>query len=127
MKRTIITTESAPAAVGPYSQAVKTGNLVFCSGQIPLVTGTKNLASGGIEEQTRQCLKNLTAVMEAAGSSLQAAVKLQIFITKMKNFPKVNAVYSEFFMGEFPARFCVEVSALPLGALIEIDAIGVCE
>ena len=127
MSRTIISTETAPAAVGPYSQAVKTGNLVFCSGQVPLIPGTKTLAEGGIEGQTRQCLVNLSAVLEAAGTTLQKAVKLQIFITDMKDFPKVNAVYSEFFAGDFPARFCVEVPALPLGALVEIDAIGVCE
>ncbi len=127
MNRTIISTKSAPAAVGPYSQAVKTGNLVFCSGQIPLVPGTKSLADGGIEGQTRQCLLNLSSVLEAAGATLQSAVKLQIFITDMKDFPKVNVVYSEFFEGDFPARFCVEVSALPLGALVEIDAIGLCD
>jgi len=127
MNRTIISTKSAPAAVGPYSQAVKTGNLVFCSGQVPLVPGTKSLADDGIEEQTRQCLLNLSSVLEAAGATLQSAVKLQIFITDMKDFPKVNAVYSEFFEGDFPARFCVEVSALPLGALVEIDAIGICD
>ena len=127
MNRTIISTEAAPAAVGPYSQAVKTGNLVFCSGQVPLVPGTKSLADGGIEGQTRQCLLNLSAVLKEAGATLQSAVKLQIFITNMKDFPKVNAVYSEFFEGDFPARFCVEVSALPLGALVEIDAIGICD
>ena len=126
MERQIIDTAAAPAAAGPYSQAVKSGNLVFCSGQIPLDPATGSIVPGEIEAQTRQCLTNLDKVLEAAGSSLGQALKIQIFITDMADFPRVNAVYSEFFDGQYPARFCVEVPALPLGAKIEIDAVAVC-
>ncbi len=126
MKRSIVSTSKAPAAVGPYSQAVTAGNLVYCSGQVPLVPETGKMVEGGIEEQTRQALNNLSAVLAAAGSSLGDTLKIQIFITDMGNFSRMNAVYSEFFEGDYPARFCVEVSALPLGALVEIDAIGLC-
>ena len=126
MDREIIDTAAAPAAAGPYSQAVRSGNLVFCSGQIPLDPATGSMVSEDIELQTRQCLTNLNAVLEAAGSSLKRALKIQIFITDMADFPRVNGVYSEFFDGEYPARFCVEVPALPLGAKIEIDAVALC-
>ncbi len=124
MKRTAVSTDSAPAAVGPYSQAVIGGDLVFCSGQIPIDPYTGKLAEGGIEEQTEQCLKNLQAVLEAAGSSLKQVVKVQIFITTMDHFSRMNAVYSRYFTSEEPARFCVAVSGLPLGALVEIDAVA---
>lgn len=126
MNREIITTDSAPAAVGPYSQGVKAGNLVFCSGQIALVPGSAALSSDSIEEQTRQCLRNLEAVLIEAGSSLRQAVKIQIFLTDMGNFAPMNAAYREFFDSDCPARFCVAVRELPLGALIEIDAVGIC-
>jgi 2-iminobutanoate/2-iminopropanoate deaminase len=124
MKRTAVSTEHAPAAVGPYSQAVIGGDLVFCSGQIPVDPRTGKLAEGGIEEQTEQCLKNLQAVLEAAGSSLNQVLKVQIFITTMDHFSRMNAVYSRYFSREEPARFCVAVSGLPLGALVEIDAVA---
>lgn len=126
MNREIINTDSAPAAVGPYSQAVRTGTLVFCSGQIALVPGTAVLISDSIEAQTRQCIKNLEAVLIEAGSSLGQAVKIQIFLTDMGNFAPMNAVYREFFDSDCPARFCVAVRELPLGALVEIDAVGIC-
>jgi len=126
MKRSVISTSNAPAAVGPYSQAVTAGELVYCSGQVPLIPETGKMVEGGIEEQTRQALNNLSAVLAAAGSSLADTLKIQIFITDMGNFSRMNAVYSEFFEGDYPARFCVEVSALPLGALVEIDAVGLC-
>jgi 2-iminobutanoate/2-iminopropanoate deaminase len=126
MKKSVISTSSAPAAVGPYSQAVTAGELVYCSGQVPLIPETGKMVEGGIEEQTRQALNNLSAVLAAAGSSLADTLKIQIFITDMGNFSRMNAVYSEFFEGDYPARFCVEVSALPLGALVEIDAVGLC-
>ncbi|MCF7943363.1 MAG: RidA family protein [Spirochaetia bacterium] len=126
MKRSVISTSNAPAAVGPYSQAVTAGEFVYCSGQVPLIPETGKMVEGGIEEQTRQALNNLSAVLAAAGSSLADTLKIQIFITDMGNFSRMNAVYSEFFEGDYPARFCVEVSALPLGALVEIDAVGLC-
>jgi 2-iminobutanoate/2-iminopropanoate deaminase len=126
MKKSVISTSNAPAAVGPYSQAVTAGEFVYCSGQVPLIPETGKMVEGGIEEQTRQALNNLSAVLAAAGSSLADTLKIQIFITDMGNFSRMNAVYSEFFEGDYPARFCVEVSALPLGALVEIDAVGLC-
>jgi len=126
MKRSVISTSNAPAAVGPYSQAVTAGEFVYCSGQVPLIPETGKMVEGGIEEQIRQALNNLSAVLAAAGSSLADTLKIQIFITDMGNFSRMNAVYSEFFEGDYPARFCVEVSALPLGALVEIDAVGLC-
>lgn len=128
MERTIIATESAPAAVGPYAQAVKAGGLVFCSGQIPLDPNTGTLVEGGLIEQTRQCLNNLEQILIKAGSSLAKTVKIQVFITDMSRFSEMNSVYQKFFEGLAPpARFCVEVTALPKGALVEIDAVGICD
>ncbi|MCF7933727.1 MAG: RidA family protein [Spirochaetia bacterium] len=125
MKRTIIRSDRAPGAVGPYSQAVASGGLIFCSGQIPFVPGTKEFIAGGVEEQATQCLDNLSAVLEEAGGSLATALKVTIYLTDMADFGAVNAVYAAYFTDEPPARLCVEVSALPLGARIEIDAIGI--
>ncbi len=125
MDRVIISSDSAPAAAGPYSQAVKTGNLVFCSGQIPIDPATGKFVEGGIEAQTTQCLENLKAVLLEAGSALEQAVKVKIYLTDMGDFATVNGIYAGYFTDEPPARLCVEVSALPLGAKVEIEAISI--
>lgn len=119
-----ITTEKAPAAVGPYSQAVVAGNLVFVSGQIPVDPATGNIPED-IVDQARQALTNLGEVLRASGSGLDKAVKVTVFITDISAFGKVNEVYAEFFKEPYPSRSCVEVSKLPKGVKIEIDAIGV--
>ena len=119
-----ITTEKAPAAVGPYSQAVVAGNLVFVSGQIPLDPATGNIPED-IVDQARQALTNLGEVVRASGSGLDKAVRVTVFITDISAFGKVNEVYAEFFKEPYPSRSCVEVSKLPKGVKIEIDAIGV--
>ncbi len=120
-----IRTQAAPAPVGPYSQAVRMANLVFLSGQIPLDPMTGTIVSGEIEDETRQVLSNLKAVLEAAGSDLARVIKTTVYLTDMSLFPRVNAIYAEAFEIEpAPARATVEVSALPLGARVEIDAIA---
>ena len=126
MERKIISTDQAPAAIGPYSQAVKAGGLVFASGQIPLNVATGEMVETRVKGQTRQVLMNLRAVLEAAGSGLEKVVKTTVFITSMEDFPAVNQVYAEFFDKTPPARACVEVSALPKGALVEIEAVAIC-
>ena len=125
LKRKIISTKDAPAAVGPYSQGVCINNLIFTAGQIPLVPETGNLIEGGIEEQTRQVMKNLAGVLEAAGSSLAKIIKTTIFVTDIGDFAKVNQVYGSFFTADPPARSTVQVAALPLGAKVEIEAIAI--
>ena len=119
-----IETKNAPAAIGPYSQAIIAGNLIYTSGQIPLVPETGALAGGGIEEQAEQAIKNLAAVLDAAGSCLENVVKTTCFLSSMSDFSAFNAVYEKHFIGK-PARSCVEVSALPKGALVEIEAVAV--
>ena len=121
--RAIISTEAAPAAIGPYSQAVKVGNTVWISGQIPLVPGTNELVPGGISEQATQAFKNLNAIAEAAGGNLQQAVKINISLVNLEHFATVNEVMAKFLIEPFPARACVQVVALPKGAEIEIEAI----
>ena len=120
-----VATEKAPAAVGPYSQAVKCGNLVFCSGQLPTDPRTGAFVGSTIEERTHQVLKNLSAVLEAAGSGLAHVVKTTVFLTDMGNFTAMNAVYATYFTAPAPARSTVQVAALPKGADIEIEAVAV--
>ena len=123
MSRQIINTEKAPAAIGPYSQAVRAGNTVYFSGQIPLDPATGNLVQGDIALQTRRVFDNLKAVAEAAGSSLSAIVRVGIYVTDLANFATVNAVMAEYFQAPYPARSTIQVSALPKGAEVEVDAV----
>jgi 2-iminobutanoate/2-iminopropanoate deaminase len=118
----IISTASAPAAIGPYSQAVQVGNLVFCSGQIPLDPATMEIVSGGIEAQAVRVLENMRAVATAAGAQMQDAVKLTIFLTDLADFGIVNETMKHYFNAPYPARSTVQVAALPKGANIEIEA-----
>jgi 2-iminobutanoate/2-iminopropanoate deaminase len=126
MNRKIVEIKEAPAAIGPYSQAVKTGDLVFTSGQIPINPKTGELVQGDIEEQTRQVIGNLKLVLEGAGAGLETVVKTTLFIVRMEDFSRINKVYAELFQNALPARSCVEVSALPKGAQVEIEAIAMC-
>jgi 2-iminobutanoate/2-iminopropanoate deaminase len=125
MHRDIIATDKAPAAVGPYTQAVRVGDFVFTAGQIPLDPTTGQLVEGGIEVQARQALTNVSAVLEAAGTSLVNVVKTTVFLADMGEFKAMNGVYAEFFPEAPPARSAVQVAALPLGARIEIEAIAI--
>jgi reactive intermediate/imine deaminase len=127
MSRTPIRTEQAPAAIGPYSQAVRSGGLVFLSGQIPLDPATGQLVDGDIAAQARRVFDNLKAVCAAAGGSLDGIVRAGIFLTDLGNFAAVNAVMAEYFSEPYPARSTVQVSALPRGAQVEVDAILVVE
>lgn len=120
--RAVISTDDAPAAIGPYSQAIKVGNIVWLSGQIPLVPATMEIVDGDISAQARQVFSNLAAVAKAAGGSLDDAVKLNISLTDMNNFAAVNAVMEEFLKAPYPARACVAVAALPKGVAIEVEA-----
>lgn len=122
----IISTDSAPAAAGPYSQAVKAEKFVFSSGQLPVDPRTGAVVPGGIAAQTERAIENLKAVLESAGSSLEKTVKTTCFLKDMADFAEFNRVYSGYFTGK-PARSCIEASALPRGVLIEIDAISATE
>jgi 2-iminobutanoate/2-iminopropanoate deaminase len=125
MSRTIVTTAHAPAAIGPYSQAVRAGDLLFCSGQIPLDPATGEMVAGDVEAQTTQVMKNLEAVLSAGGSGFDRVVKTTIFLTDLGDFARVNKVYGGYFEGiSPPARATVQVSALPRGAKVEIEAIA---
>ncbi|MDQ7008144.1 MAG: Rid family detoxifying hydrolase [Acidobacteriota bacterium] len=121
--KTVATTQ-APAAIGPYSQAVVAGQLVFCSGQIALDPATGAMVGGGVAGQTRRVLSNLKAVLEAAGSSLEQVLKCQVYLADLDGFDEMNEVYQEFFGTHRPARAAVEVSRLPKDALVEIDAVA---
>jgi len=123
MKMETVSTPNAPAAIGPYSQAVRFGNLLFLSGQIPL-TPEGEIVSGGIEEQTRQVLRNLEAVLAAAGATLRDVVKTTVFLKDMNDFAAFNQVYASFFGDHRPARSTVQVAALPRNALVEIELIA---
>ena len=124
MERRIIHTENAPKAIGPYSQAVRTGDMIFCAGQIPLDPATMKLVEGDITVQTRRVLTNLSNVLEAAGSSLSRVMKTTVFLANFDDFQAMNAVYAEFFPEQPPARSTIQAARLPAGALVEIEAIA---
>src|SRR5688572_21953550 len=121
----IVTTNRAPGAIGPYSQAVKAGGMIFCSGQIPIDPSTGEFVSGEVAEQTEQVLKNLTAVLEAAGAGLGSVVKTTVFLADMNDFGAMNEVYGRYFDENKPARATVQAARLPRDARVEIDCIAV--
>jgi 2-iminobutanoate/2-iminopropanoate deaminase len=123
-KKVTIATTDAPRAIGPYSQAVRHGNLLFCSGQIGLDPATAQLVPGGVEAETRQVLLNLAAVLAAAGATTDAVVRTTIYLADLADFNRVNEIYAAYFADPYPARATVGVSELPRGARIEIDAIA---
>ena len=123
MSKKVIATDKAPAAIGPYSQAIEAGGLVFASGQIPIDPATGNIPDG-IEAQAKQALTNVKNLMEAAGLSMGNIVKTSVFIKDMNDFARVNEVYASFFENDFPARSCVEVARLPKDVLIEVEVIA---
>ena len=120
----VISTKAAPAAIGPYSQAIKIGNLVYTSGQIPINPATGSFAEGGIKEQTRQSLTNVKAILEEAGLTMADVVKTTVFMADMNDFADMNAVNAEFFAEPYPARSAVAVKTLPKGALVEIEVVA---
>ena len=120
----VINTNQAPAAIGPYSQAIKVGTLVYTSGQIPINPATGNFVEGGIKEQTRQSLTNIKAILEEAGLSMNNVVKTTVFLADMNDFADMNSVYAEFFAEPYPARSAVAVKTLPKGALVEIEVVA---
>ena len=120
----VINTQAAPAAIGPYSQAIEAGNLVYTSGQLPIDPTTGAFPEGGIKAQTRQSLTNVEAVLKAAGLDMNAVVKTTVFLANMADFADMNSVYSEFFAEPFPARSAVAVKTLPKGALVEIEVVA---
>jgi len=119
-----VNTSKAPAAIGPYSQAVKVGNLIYTSGQIPINPSTGTIVEGGIKEQTRQSLQNVRAVLEEAGLTMDHVVKTTVFMADMNDFADMNAVYAEFFSSPYPARSAVAVKTLPKGAMVEIEVVA---
>ena len=123
MKKVIKTTK-APAAIGPYNQAIQVGNLVYTSGQIPIDPATGNFVEGGIKKQTRQSLLNVKAILEEAGLTMNDVIKTTVFMADMNDFSDMNAVYSEFFPEPYPARSAVAVKTLPKGALVEIEVVA---
>jgi len=122
--KTVIASAEAPAAVGPYSQAIATGNLVFCAGQIPLDPATGNLVEGDVAAQTRRVIENIKAVLAAAGTTLDDVVKSTVFLVDMNDFAAMNSVYAEHFTDPFPARSTIEVARLPKDARVEIEVIA---
>jgi 2-iminobutanoate/2-iminopropanoate deaminase len=127
MSKLVISTPKAPAAIGPYSQAIRAGDLVFCSGQIPLDPATGQLAAGSVAEQTRRVLANLSAVLEEAGSSLGRVVKTTVYLRDMNDFAEMNGAYAETFKEAPPARATVQAARLPKDVAVEIDAIATVE
>ena len=125
MKNETISTEKAPGAIGPYSQAIKAGNMIFCSGQIPIDIATGEFVSQDVAEQTEQVLKNLTAVLEAAGTDLNSVVKTTVFLADMNDFAAMNEVYARYFTENKPARATVQAARLPRDAKVEIECIAV--
>ena len=124
MQRTVIHTEKAPKAIGPYSQAIQTGQFVYVSGQLALDPASGKLVHGDIKAETRQAMHNLKSILEAAGSCLDKVVKTTLYIKNMNDFPLINEVYGEFFEQNPPARACVEVARLPKDANFEVEAVG---
>ncbi|OPJ55570.1 RidA family protein [Alkalithermobacter paradoxus] len=127
MNKQIIHTEHAPKAIGPYSQAIKAGNMVFISGQVPFDPVTMEIVSEDVQEQTKRVLENLKAILSAANASFENVVKTTVFIKDMNDFAKINEVYAEYFGDNKPARACVEVARLPRDVKVEIEAIAVVE
>lgn len=127
MALTKVETKQAPAAIGPYSQAVRAGDYLFCSGQVPLVPETGEMVAGGVEAQTRQSLDNLMKVLAAAGCDFNSVVKTTIYLTDLGDFAVVNEIYAGYCAEIAPARATVQVAALPKGALVEIDAVAYCQ
>ncbi|MBI5292354.1 MAG: RidA family protein [Chloroflexi bacterium] len=127
LNRTVIHSDSAPKAIGPYSQAIRVGDLVFAAGQTPIDPATGNLVEGDIETQTRRVLLNIKVVLEAAGSGLDKVVKTTVFMTNLGDFARMNAVYGEYFPANPPARSTVQVAALPQAAQVEIECVAVAQ
>ena len=125
MKHQVIHTENAPAAIGPYSQAIKAGNMLFVSGQVPFVPETMEIVEGDVQAQTRQSLTNVQAILKEAGADFSDVVKTTVFIKDMNEFAQINEVYGEFFGENKPARACVEVARLPKDVKVEIEVIAV--
>jgi len=127
MKRETVRTAAAPAAIGPYTQAIRAGGFLFCSGQIPLDPTTGMLVDGGIEVQAERVLKNLEAVLTAGGATLRSVVKTTVYLVDLGDFPAMNVVYGRFFPEDPPARATMQVAKLPAGARVEIDAVATIE
>jgi 2-iminobutanoate/2-iminopropanoate deaminase len=125
MEKQVVQTDNAPKAIGPYSQAIRIGDLIYTAGQVALSPTTGELVGTDIEAQTRQVLENLKGVLEAAGSSFDNVVKTTVFLASIGDFAKMNAIYSEYFTGKPPARSTVQVSALPKNALVEIECVAI--
>jgi 2-iminobutanoate/2-iminopropanoate deaminase len=125
MELNVVKTDRAPAAIGPYSQAVSVGGFIYTSGQIPINPATGLIDARDIDSQARQVLENLKNVLEAAGSGLSKVIKTTVFIKDMNDFAKINEIYSSFFSGPYPARSCVEVARLPKDVLIEMEAVAI--
>ncbi|MBQ2477247.1 MAG: RidA family protein [Desulfovibrio sp.] len=124
MPNSVISTKAAPAAIGPYSQGIKSQGLLFCSGQIAIDPATGAIVEGGIEAQTKRVCENVMALLKEAGVEPSSVVKTTVFITDMNDFPKVNEIYASYFAEPFPARSCVGVASLPKGALVEIEVVA---
>lgn len=124
MVKEVISTTNAPGAIGPYSQGIKYGNLLFVSGQTPLDPVTRKIPEGDVQYQTKYCIENIKAILEAAGSSLDNVLKSTVFIKDMNDFGKVNEIYAQYFTKNQPARSCVEVARLPMDVLVEIEVIA---
>ena len=122
--KTVIQTPKAPAAIGPYSQAIAVGDMIYTSGMIPIIPETGELETGDVKAQARQAIGNLIALLKEAGSDADCVIKTTVFIKDMNDFAQVNAIYAEYFKNEFPARSCVQVAKLPKGGLVEIEAIA---
>jgi len=125
MSREVVRTENAPAAIGPYSQGIIANGFVFTAGQGGVIPGTRTIVEGGVREQTRQVMQNLKGIVEAAGSSMDKVVKTTVFLTDINDFAAMNEVYASFFGEQPPARTTVQVSKLPMGIIVEIEAVAV--